>query len=73
MPWGQEAASLLDEAFGGAPEGRSRDLPVSVVVVGRNYGRFLKDCLSSVIRQKPGPKEIVYVDNASTDDSVAVA
>lgn len=45
-------------------------MTVGVVVIGRNEGSRLARCLDSVLRQT---KAIVYVDSASTDDSVAIA
>lgn len=48
-------------------------VPVAVVVASRNYGHYLRDCLESVLRQEPAPAEIIYVDNASTDTSIAIA
>lgn len=52
----------------GAPE-------LSVVIIGRNEGARLAGCLRSVLEmEKPaGGIEIIYVDSASTDDSVALA
>lgn len=70
------ALAGIYRAFGGGPiketlvDGSS---PVAVVVVGRNYGRYLRDCLASVLQQDPLPKEIVYIDNASTDNSIQIA
>ncbi len=52
---------------------KKETLPVSVVVVGHNYASFLRDCLESIEQQNPGPAEVIYVDNASTDGSVQVA
>ena len=47
---------------------------VSVVVLSYNYGRFLRDCLDSILRQDGGiPLEVIVVDDASTDDSAAIA
>lgn len=48
-------------------------IPVAVVIVGHNYARYLGDCIESVQRQNPAPKEIIYVDNASTDGSLELA
>ncbi|MDF5713197.1 MAG: glycosyltransferase family A protein [Rhizonema sp. NSF051] len=44
--------------------------PVGVVVIGRNEGNRLKECLLSVLSQKT---TIIYVDSGSTDGSVALA
>ena len=46
---------------------------VSVIVASRNYGRFLHECFTSILNQTTQPKEIIYVDDGSTDDSVAIA
>ncbi|MBI3621652.1 MAG: glycosyltransferase family 2 protein, partial [Nitrospirae bacterium] len=46
--------------------------PVSIVVINWNSGRYLADCVPSILAQTLPPREVVVVDNASTDDSVAV-
>ena len=73
--WQDAVASQLHEVFDGKPKlGTKRDyLPVSVVISGRNYGRYLGDAIESVQQQDPLPREIVYMDNASTDGSIALA
>jgi glycosyltransferase involved in cell wall biosynthesis len=43
---------------------------VGVVVIGRNEGERLRQCLASVVGQSAG---LVYVDSGSTDRSVEVA
>ncbi len=43
---------------------------VGVVVIGRNEGQRLIDCLSSI---RAVTSKIVYVDSASTDDSIKAA
>lgn len=43
---------------------------IGVVVIGRNEGERLKTCLISVIRYT---RNIVYVDSASTDNSLDIA
>lgn len=50
------------------------DLPsVSVVIPVRNDARMLEACLRALETQTRAPGEIVVVDNASTDDTKAVA
>lgn len=43
---------------------------IGIVVIGRNEGNRLRRCLMSVIRHTAA---VVYVDSASTDDSVSLA
>src|SRR5579872_5335005 len=43
---------------------------IGVVIIGRNEGQRLIDCLASI---KAVTGKIVYVDSASTDGSVAAA
>ena len=43
-------------------------LPVSVVVVNHNAGSLLSECITSALMQA---KEVVVVDNASSDGSIA--
>ena len=50
-------------------QGTGANQNVGLVAIGRNEGDRLKRCLRSV----PGDVPIVYVDSASTDDSVAFA
>lgn len=51
----------------------SRPLSVAVVVLSHNYGRFLTECLESVLRQSRRPEDILVVDDASDDDTDWVA
>ena len=46
---------------------------VSVVVPNYNYADYLEERLTSIINQTIPPKEIIVLDDASTDDSVEVA
>lgn len=56
------------------PNSLSRALPrVSVVIPCYNYARFLPDAVNSALAQQDVDLEIVIVDDASTDDSHAVA
>ena len=45
---------------------------VSVTIVTYNSGRFIKRCLESVLAQKYLLKEVIVVDNASTDGTVDI-
>src|SRR5277367_6272909 len=45
---------------------------VSVTIVTYNSGRFIKRCLESVLAQRYSNKEIIVVDNASTDGTVDI-
>lgn len=46
---------------------------VSVVVTCHNYGRYLRECLESILAQDRPADEIIVVDDASTDDTPAIA
>ena len=43
---------------------------VSIIVVNWNGRDLLNDCLDSLSRQTYPQREIIFVDNGSTDDSV---
>src|SRR5271156_6091166 len=45
---------------------------VSVTIVTYNSGRFIKRCLESVLAQKYAAREIIVIDNASTDGRVDI-
>lgn len=46
---------------------------VSVVVPCHNYGRFLSDCLQSIVGQTLPPHEVIVVDDCSSDNTPEVA
>lgn len=46
---------------------------VAVVIPCHNYGRYLGECLDSVLKQSLLPNEILVVDDASSDDTGATA
>jgi len=46
---------------------------VDVAVPCYEYGRFLRDCVTSVVTQGIPDIRVLIIDNASTDDSVEVA
>lgn len=45
---------------------------VSIIVVNWNRAKFLKDCLSTLSRQSYANREIILVDNGSSDESIPV-
>ncbi|MDP9361924.1 MAG: glycosyltransferase family 2 protein [Acidobacteriota bacterium] len=45
---------------------------VSVVIVSWNSARFLRRCLAALAEQRHRDIEVIHVDNASVDDSVAI-
>ncbi len=45
---------------------------VSVTIVTYNSGRFIKRCLESVLQQRYPAKEILVIDNASTDGTIDI-
>ena len=46
---------------------------VSVIVPNYNYAHYLKPRLESLLRQTRKPREILFLDDCSSDDSLAVA
>ena len=46
---------------------------LGVVVIGRNEGDRLAQCLDAVLEQVPATHRVVYVDSGSTDQSCALA
>jgi glycosyltransferase involved in cell wall biosynthesis len=46
---------------------------VSIIVPCHNYGRFLPEAVNSALSQEGVDPEVIIVDDASTDDSAAVA
>jgi glycosyltransferase involved in cell wall biosynthesis len=51
----------------------ARDLRISVIVCAHNEARYLPACLHSVLAQSRQPDELLVINNASTDETAAVA
>ena len=52
---------------------RRRPLTVSVIIPNYNYAAYLPQRIESILKQTRLPDEIVFIDNRSEDDSVAIA
>ena len=50
-----------------------RESLVSIVVITWNSAEYLQRCLDGVERQTYPSRELIVVDNASSDDSLAIA
>ncbi len=46
---------------------------VSVVITARNNGKYLGECIESILSQTVKPYEVIYSDDFSTDNSVEIA
>lgn len=51
----------------------ARDLKVSVIVPNYNHARYLEQRLRSIFEQTHRPHEIIFLDDASSDESVEIA
>lgn len=71
--WQRAIAADANRPAAGDGKSDPADVRVSVIVTARNYGHWLRECLASCLRQEHAPLEVIYVDDASTDDSPAIA
>jgi len=56
------------------PKNLAGPVRMSVVIPCYNYGRFLPECVCSILNDQPGiDVEIIIVDDKSTDDSLSIA
>lgn len=65
-----EFLGILREEYGYAP---ALNLKVSVIVPNYRHAAYLEERLRSVFEQTLRPHEIIFLDDCSPDDSVAVA
>jgi hypothetical protein len=59
-------------AGGWTAHGASAPCSLTVVVANYNHGRFLPQCLAAIAAQTRAPDEVLVIDDASGDDSLAV-
>ncbi|MDE7435594.1 MAG: glycosyltransferase [Lachnospiraceae bacterium] len=52
---------------------REKEPLVSIMIPNYNYGHYLRQCLNSVYEQTYQNIEVVFLDNCSKDDSLAIA
>jgi hypothetical protein len=75
-PQNVNAKRLVKKAYIRAPAAdpvKGRVPRVSIVISCYNYGRFLPDSVGSALAQEGVEPEVIVVDDASADDSAAVA
>ena len=53
------------------PSGEPSSL-ISAILPNYNHARYLREAVRSLANQNPPPQEIIVIDDASTDDSLAV-
>ena len=46
---------------------------ISIIITNYNYGRFLAEAIESALAQTWQDREILFIDDGSTDDSVDIA
>ena len=66
------ARGYTTAAFG-TPDGAGVALTISVIVCAHNEAAFLAACLHSLLAQTRPPDDILVINNASTDETRAVA
>src|SRR5262249_22202492 len=68
--FGEEVIQVLKDDY---QHHVSTELKVSVIVPNYNHGHYLEERFRSIFDQTHRPHEIFFLDDASTDDSIAVA
>lgn len=73
MLTGPRVPTIVERVPAVAATARTLSSRVSVVIPCYNYGHFLPDAVASVLNQTGAEVEVIVVDDASTDDTAAVA
>ncbi|VXA99699.1 Glycosyltransferase family 2 protein [Arthrobacter sp. 9AX] len=74
MSVGQKACERVVKRIRVKPTGERKYTPsVSVVIACYNYARYLRAAVQSCLSQQDVTVEVIIVDDASTDDSLALA
>jgi len=60
----------LRSVFEYALEKKNEDPTVSVIIPSFNYANKLEECVDSIVKQSYKPKDIIVVDDGSTDDTL---
>ena len=68
-----QAARTSRAPIGFVRREQALSLPISVILPNFNHERFLKERIESVLTQTHRPDEIIFLDDASSDGSVALA
>ena len=64
---------VAESGSAGAPTLRATNCAtLSVVIPNFNHARYLREALESVLTQSRAPLEVIVIDDASTDESVAI-
>lgn len=63
----------MDDGLGKYMVKYNNEALTSVVITCHNYGSYLEECINSVINQTINVKEIIVVNDGSTDDSEKIA
>jgi len=45
---------------------------ITIIIPNRNHGKYIRECIDSIINQSDPPNQIIIVDDASDDDSVNI-
>ena len=69
----ETSRSSEGRTFANGPSLAGETAPVSVIVPNYNYEDYLPERLRSIMEQTRPPAEIIFLDDASPDNSVAVA